>query len=163
MLLILVLAIALASGSATADVATPEDWAPMNAFVGEWDGTRVTPTDKVKVSRRYEPAEANHHLQITEKVDGHRSPWGVVRFDAAHRIMVLSRTITGDTPPADLFLTAVSEDRSRLVFTAERSDGSAAERLTLQRNGWNEFVERYETAAEGDFKLIYETRFRREQ
>jgi hypothetical protein len=160
----LVLAVVLTSGDG-ATSSSPKDWAPLNAYVGAWRASVAVSNSKGPVIREYAPSADNQRLEVVEEVGKKRRPWGAIRFDAARHVLVLTRFRANGVSEADLFLTGVSDDRRTLVFASEASSGApAVERITLERRGWDEFVERVETAADGTaFVTVSETHFLRQR
>jgi len=142
--------------------ASAEDWKPFHPFVGTWTGTRATSTGKVSVTRYYESVGGNQHLLVSDRMASDPSPWGLVSIDPVRGGFVLRR-FGADGSMVELVLSDVSNDGATLVFdTAPDDGGSSVERITLERHGRSEFVERVELRANGaPFALISETQFRR--
>lgn len=144
-------------------VTTGGDWSPFLPFVGSWSGTRTTSSGKVTVTRDYEPVDNNHRVLVTDRVGSSRTPWGLVSFDSDRGSFVLQR-FAGDGSTADLVLKDVADGGATLVFDAGSDNGANAERITHERHGWNEFVERIESKAGGtSFTLVSETEFHRKK
>jgi hypothetical protein len=161
----LILAAALVSGGATVPPASAHDWAPLVPYVGVWSSARPESRGGAAVLRRYEPTADNRQLQVTEQAGRNRSLWGVIRFDTEARELVLKRSDAAGRSGPDLFLDVQSSDPTTVVFASRPAGGTpAVERITLERDGWNEFVERVEAAADGKtFSVVSETRFQRKQ
>lgn len=153
MIAALVIAFAASTGSLSG-AAVPdqtEAWRPMHAFIGTWKSVGGE-----KRTRVYASASTNHHLEITEAGPGHdRAVWGIVSYDSARRGLVLRRFVA-DGDALDLALDSASSTPEHLVFEG------AGTRVTYDRAGWKNFVERVERPA-GDASpaLLVETRFER--
>jgi len=148
-----------ASGSATAD-----GWAPFRAFMGTWSGTRTTSSGKVPVTRSYEAIAANQHLLVTDRVASERAPWGMVSFDSDRQGFVLRR-FDSNGNVVDFVLSSVSDGGDRLVFDAVSNNGAAGvERITHERHGWDEYVERVEAGTNATaLTVVSETQFHRKR
>ena len=144
--------------------ASAEDWTPFRAFLGAWTGTRTTSAGQVAVTRDYEAVGSNQHLLVSDRVASNRSPWGLVSLDPVRGGFVLRR-FGADGSMSELVLSDVSSDGSTLVFDTAPDDGGAtAERITDERHGPSEFVERVEVRAKRTpFTLISETSFHRKR
>src|SRR5262249_48598289 len=103
----------------------------------------------------------NHRLLVSDRVGSSRTPWGLVSYDPARGAFVLSR-FGADGSTADLVLREVSDGGATLVFDAAPGNAGTVERITQERHGWTDFVERVESSANGSsFTLVSETQFRR--
>jgi hypothetical protein len=155
------LALVTSSIAGVSSAVSPEAWSPMRVFVGAWAGSRSGSEGPHKVVRGYEPVEGNQQLQITERNGKQSGVWGVIRFDPERQAFVLGRSLPNGEESV-LVLEPVSSE-TRLVFVSP--EGSADRtRVSYERAGWNEFVERIEQATPGqDFVLVSEARFKRKQ
>lgn len=143
---------------------SPGIWVPLNAYVGYWRATLQTSDGKVAVTRQYVPSQDNQQLEVTEQVGRKHQPWAVVAYDDSHGGLVLQKS-DGDGDPVIMYLQEVSGDGTRLEFVSDPESGaSPVERITFQRHGWNDFVERQEVADDGEtFTLVSEVLFHRVQ
>jgi hypothetical protein len=159
--LVLVLAALIPSFASAATVDPTEAWRPMYSFIGTWKGTRPAAEGTVKVTRVYASAATNHHLEITEKDGGGaKAVWGLVSFDPEHSVLVL-RHFSPDGSATDAALDPAASTADQLVFASPQSDATRT-RITYERSGWNNFVERVELAAGGGaFTVVSETKFER--
>jgi hypothetical protein len=138
-----------------------EDWAPFYAFMGTWTGTRTGASGVVRVTRDYESIDGRQQLLVSEGPASNRSPWGLVSFDPIRRGFVLRR-LGADVGFSELVLSQVSGSGATLVFDTESGGSSTDMRITDERHGQDEFVERVETRSKGAlFTLVSETQFRR--
>jgi hypothetical protein len=160
--LILAFALALASGAGAATADPTEAWKPIHAFIGTWKGVRPAAQGAVKVTRTYASAPTNHHIEITEKGgDRSRAVWGVVSFDPQRQALVL-RHFAADGAASDVAHDPAATTGDQLVFASADSEG-ARTRITYERAGWRNFVERIELASgSGPYTLVSETRFVRQ-
>jgi hypothetical protein len=160
--LILAIALAFASGASAATVDPTEVWRPIHTFIGTWKGVRPGTEGAVKVTRTYASAPTNHHIEITEKGgDRARAVWGVVSFDPQRQGLVL-RHFAPDGSASDVALDPSASTGDQLVFASAGAEG-ARTRITYERAGWRNFVERIELATgSGPFTLVSETRFVRQ-
>ena len=143
-------------------VTTGGDWSPFLPFMGSWSGTRTTSSGKVAVTRDYEPVDNNQRLLVSDRVGSSRTPWGLLSFDSDRGSFVLRR-FAGDGSTADLVLKDVTDGGATLVFDAGSDNGGNVERITHERHGSNEFVERVESGRGTSFTLVSETQFRRKK
>jgi hypothetical protein len=159
--LLLVLAALLPSASGAATVDATQVWRPMYSFIGSWKGTRPAAEGTVKVTRVYASAETNHHLQITEKAGGGAAAvWGTVNFDAELGALVL-RHLAPDGSTTNAAYDAAASTEDKLVFESPAADPTRT-RITYERSGWNNFVERVELASGGGaYTVASETKFER--
>lgn len=159
LLLVLVALIPAWAGAATVD--PTEVWRPMHSFIGSWKGTRPAADGTVKLTRVYESAETNHHLQITEKAGGGPAAvWGTVNFDEGLGVLVV-RHQAPDGSTTNAAYDAAASTPDKLVFESPAADPTRT-RITYERSGWNNFVERVELATGGGaYTLVSETRFER--
>ena len=144
--------------------APPNDWKPFHAFIGSWTGTRQGPTGTEKLTRDYESVARNQHLLVSDRVGSKQAPWGMVSIDPVRDRIVLRR-FAPDGSATELLLSEVSNDGATLVFdTPPEQAGAAAERITHERHGWQEYVERVEVRANGSpFEVVSETHFKRKR
>jgi len=156
--------IVLALTVAAAASGPAEDWKPFYAFMGTWVGTRTGAPGPARVTRDYESIDGNQRLLVSEGRASNRSPWGLVSIDPIRGGFVLRR-LGPDGDPSDLILGEVSNGGATLVFeTAADAGGPLALRITDERHGWDEFVERVEARSNGaPFTLVSETEFRRKR
>jgi hypothetical protein len=152
--LILAAALAFASGANAAAVDPTEAWRPIHAFIGTWRGVRADG----KVTRTYASAPTNHHIEITEKANGPQAVWGVVSFDPQKQGLVL-RHFGADGTASDVALDPAASTADQLVFASPESETTRT-RITYERAGWNNFVERIELSTGGGaYTLVSETKF----
>jgi hypothetical protein len=156
------------SGTVSAANST-EAWAPLRAFIGSWSGVQSAapgaadaPNSKAaKLTRKFETGLNSKHLEVADRSNG--SDWalaGVISFDAGHGALVL-RKFAADGKVNDLALDAAASNTTHLVF-AGAGEQPGRTRVTYDRSGWNDFVERVEYAPEGkEFSLVSETKFKR--
>jgi hypothetical protein len=141
-----------------------EVWKPVRAFIGSWTGARSGPDGSGKVTRQVESATDNRQLVVLERPQGRAEAysWGAIAYDAAQGALVIRPH--GDAAgigASELVLEAVDPEATRLVF-ASPAGSPRPTRLTYERVGWNEFVERLEESPSGGpFALVWETRFKR--
>jgi hypothetical protein len=156
--LVLALAVSVASMASAATVDPTAVWRPMYPFLGTWKGTRAGANGPVTVTRGYASSATNHHLEITETGGGRtQAAWGIVSFDPERQALVL-RHLDADGSSSDLAFDPAST-ADRLVFASPESSATRT-RVTYERAGWNNFVERVEVAAGGGpFTVVAETRF----
>jgi hypothetical protein len=158
--LVLALAISFASAAGAATLDATEAFRPMHPFIGTWKGTRGGAEAPVKVTRVYASAPTNHHLEITESGGG-RSPagvWGMLSFDPQRQGLVL-RHFGADGSASDLVFDPAASTDERLVFTSLESEATHT-RITYERAGWKNFVERIELSTSGGpFAVVSETKF----
>jgi len=160
--LVLALMTSMASFASAADVVPAEAWRPIYPLLGTWQGTRAGAEGTVKVTRVYASSPTNHHLEITEKAGGRAAPavWGMVSFDPERQGLVL-RHFAADGSASDVTFDSAASTADQLVFASPESEPTRT-RITYQRSGWNNFVERVELSTSGaPFTLVAETRFER--
>jgi hypothetical protein len=84
----------------------------------------------------------------------------MVSFDPGRQGLVL-RHFAADGSTSDVTFDAAASTADQLVFASPESEPTRT-RITYQRSGWNNFVERIELAAGGaPFTVVAETRFER--
>ena len=152
----LTLALLLVSG--TADAAL--DWRPFYPLLGHWAGTRDAGGARINVSRDYETVAGNQHLLITEKASS-RAPWGLIAYDDASDSFVLRR-FAADGGERVLKLETIAPGGATLIFVGPAATAGGSERITFERQGWDQFTERVEVASDGaNYALESEAHFRR--
>ena len=141
-----------------------QDWKTFHPFIGTWSGTRTTARGTVSVTRSFESVDDNQHLLVSDRVASVESPWGLVSVDPIRDVFVLRR-FRPDGGMDELVLSDVSNDGTTLVFDSALDNGaSSVERITIERHGWSEFVERVEQRDHGaPFTVVSETQFRRKR
>lgn len=154
------LALAVGPGARAESIDPAEAWRPMNAFIGNWKGTRAATEGTVKVKRVCAGASTNRHLEITDAVGGHAKGVvrGIVSFDPEKQRLVLHDFGT-DGSAADPVLDEVESVDGKLVFASPESDPTRI-RITFERTGTNSFTERVErSSGAAPFAVVTETRF----
>jgi len=147
---------------AAAASAPTEDWKPFYAFVGTWVGTRTGASGQVHVIRDYQTIDGGQRLLVSEGPASNRSPWGLVSIDPIRGGFVL-RGLGVDGGSSELVLTSVSDGGATLVFDAVPGGGQGPVRITDERRGPDEFVERVERWGGASSTLVSETQFRRKR
>jgi len=162
------------SGTVDAGTPEPDEWRPVERFIGEWSGTASGKAGDGTVTRkyafvmnrrfihetntsRYPPQERNKSGEVHEH-------WGILSYDKQRKLLVL-RQFHVEGFVNTYRQAAVAEDPAKLIFeseTFENFSNSWKARETYEFISDDEFVETFELAPPGKpFELYGRNHFKR--
>lgn len=164
-------------GLVSAQTTPPTDnWKPLRALIGTWDGTGNGEAGESKVEREYKFAAGDKFLQATHRstyAPTTKNPKGLTRedlgifsYDLARKQIIL-RQFYAEGFIVQFLISSVSDDGKTIVLNSEINENIPKDmrsRLTYKIVGENELTETYEGAEPGkDFVVYFAKQFKRKK